>query len=116
MTGQALARLVMLSPPAGSSCDAQIYELTPRYSESAVEVAEAASIQIDAQEICGLALEPVAPAKGKFQPGTGPAVVASKSNATRLVFNPTAIRSGISAFPVIRIEEPKPLAIEIKRR
>lgn len=115
-SGPALARLVMLSPPSGSSCDAQIYELTPRYSETAVDVAEAASIQIDAQEICGLALEPVAPAKGKFQSGTGPAVVASKSSATRLVFNPTAIRSGISAFPVIRIEEPKPLAIEIKRR
>ncbi len=115
-SGPALARLVMLSPPSGSSCDAQIYELSPRYSESAVEVAEAASIQIDGQEICGLALEPVAPAKGKFQPGTGPAVVASKSSATRLVFNPTAIRSGITAFPVIRIEEPKPLAIEIKRR
>lgn len=116
MSTQALARLVMLSPPAGSSCDAQIYELTPRYSETAVEVAEAASIQIDAQEICGLALESVAPAKGKFQSGTGPAVVASKSSATRLVFNPTAIRGGITAFPVIRIEEPKPLAIEIKRR
>lgn len=115
-SGPALARLVMLSPPSGSSCDAQIYELSPRYSETAVEVAEAASIQIDTQEICGLALEPVAPAKGKFQLGTGPAVVASKSNATRLVFNPTAIRSGISAFPVIRIEEPKALAIEIKRR
>lgn len=115
-SGPALARLVMLSPPSGSSCDAQIYELTPRYSETAVDVAEAASIEVDAQEICGLALEPVAPAKGKFQPGTGPAVVASKSSATRLVFNPTAIRSGITAFPVIRIEEPKPLAIEIKRR
>jgi hypothetical protein len=115
-SGPALARLVMLSPPAGSSCDAQVYELTPRYSESAVDVAEATSLQIDAQEICGLALEPVAPAKGKFQPGTGPAVVASKSSATRLVFNPTAIRSGITAFPVIRIEEPKPLSIEIKRR
>lgn len=114
--GPALARLVMLSPPAGSTCEAQVYELRPRYAEAAVEVAEAASVQIEGQEICGLSLDPLGTTKAKFQPGSGPAVVASKSNATRLVFNPTATRGGIAAFPVIQIEEPKPLSIEIKRR
>jgi hypothetical protein len=112
----ALARLVTLSPPSGSSCEAQIYELRPRYNEAAVDVAEAASIQIDGQDICGLAIDAIAPARAKFQPGTGPSVVASKSSATRLVFNPTATRAGITTFPVIQIEEPKPLSIEIKRR
>jgi hypothetical protein len=71
---------------------------------------------IDGQDICGMALDPVAPAKVKFQSGTGPAVVASKSTPTRLVFNPTAIRAGIAAFPVIQFEEPRALAVEIKRR
>ncbi|WID94803.1 hypothetical protein QO058_18485 [Bosea vestrisii] len=114
--GAALAKLVTLSAPAGSSCEAQIYELRPRYSEASVDVGEAGSVLIDGQDICGLALDPVAPAKLKFQSGTGPAVVASKSNATRVVFNPTAIRGGITAFPAIQVEEPKALAIQIQRR
>lgn len=114
--GSALARLVTLSAPAGSSCEAQIYELRPRYSEAAVDVGEMASVAIDGQEICGLALDPVAPAKAKFQNGTGPAVVASKSTPTRLVFNPNAIRGGITAFPVIQFEEPKALSVQIQRR
>jgi hypothetical protein len=116
MTGSALARLVTLSAPAGSTCEAQIYELRPRYSENAVDVGEMASVLIDGQDICGLALDPVAPAKAKFQNGTGPAVVASKSTATRVVFNPNAIRGGIAAFPVIQFEEPRALSVEIRRR
>ncbi|CAN7619073.1 hypothetical protein LJR090_005376 [Bosea sp. LjRoot90] len=116
IVGAALAKLVTLSAPAGSSCEAQIYELRPRYSEASVDVGEAGSVLIDGQDICGLALDPVAPAKLKFQSGTGPAVVASKSNATRVVFNPTAIRGGITAFPAIQVEEPKPLSIQIQRR
>ncbi|MGX1790721.1 hypothetical protein ACWIGM_28505 [Bosea sp. NPDC055332] len=116
MSGSALARLVTLSPPAGSTCEAQIYELRPRYSEASVDVGEMASVAIDGQDICGLALDPVAPAKAKFQNGTGPAVVASKSTPTRVVFNPNAIRSGITAFPVIQVEEPKALSIQILRR
>lgn len=116
VTGFALARLVTLSAPAGSSCDAQIYELRPRYNEAAVDVVETASVLIDGQDICGLSLDPVAPAKVKFQSGTGPAIVASKSTATRLVFNPNAIRGGITAFPVIQVEAPKALSIQIQRR
>lgn len=116
MTGSALARLVTLSAPAGSTCEAQIYELRPRYSENAVDVGDMASVLIDGQEICGLALDPVAPAKARFQNGTGPAVVASKSTATRVVFNPSAIRGGITAFPVIQFEEPKALSVQIQRR
>jgi hypothetical protein len=116
MAGSALARLVTLSAPAGSTCEAQIYELRPRYSETAVDVGDMASVLIDGQDICGLALDPVAPAKAKFQSGTGPAVVASKSTATRVVFNPNAIRGGIAAFPVIQFEEPKALSVQIQRR
>lgn len=114
--GSALARLVTLSAPAGSTCEAQIYEIRPRYSEAVVDVGEAGSVLIDGQDLCGLALDPVAPAKAKFQSGTGPAVVASKSTATRFVFNPNAIRGGITAFPVIQVEEPKALSIQILRR
>jgi len=116
MTGSALARLVTLSAPAGSTCEAQIYELRPRYSENAVDVGEMASVLIDGQDICGLAIDAVAPAKAKFQNGTGPAVVASKSTATRVVFNPNAIRGGIAAFPVIQFDEPRALSVEIRRR
>lgn len=116
VAGSALAKLVTLSAPAGSSCEAQIYELRPRYSEASVDVGEAGSVLIDGQDICGFALDPVAPAKAKFQSGTGPAAVASKSNATRVVFNPNAIRGGITAFPVIQVEEPRPLSIQIQRR
>lgn len=111
-----LARLLTLSPPAGSNCEAQIYELRPRYTEAAVDVPEGASVAIEGQEICGLALDPQGATKARFQAGTGPAVVASKSTATRLVFNPTATRAGIATFPVIEVDEPKPLKIEIKRR
>lgn len=114
--GTALARLVTLSAPAGSNCEAQIYELRPRYAEAAVDVGEAASVVIAGQDICGLALDPVAPAKVKFQSGTGPAVVASKSTPTRVVFNPNAIRGGITVFPSIQVEEPKALSIQIQRR
>ncbi|AZO79402.1 MULTISPECIES: hypothetical protein [unclassified Bosea (in: a-proteobacteria)] len=114
--GAVLAKLVTLSAPAGSTCEAQIYEIRPRYSEAAVDVGEMASVLINGQDICGLALDPVAPAKAKFQNGTGPAVVASKSTATRVVFNPNAIRGGIIAFPVIQVEEPKALSIQIQRR
>jgi hypothetical protein len=114
--GSALARLVTLSAPAGSTCEAQIYEIRPRYSEASVDVGEAGSVLIDGQDICGFALDPVAPAKAKFQSGTGPAVVASKSTATRVVFNPNAIRGGITAFPMIQVEEPKALSIQIQRR
>lgn len=116
MPGSALARLVTLSAPAGSTCEAQIYEIRPRYSEASVDIGEVASVAIDGQDICGLALDPVAPAKAKFQNGTGPAVVASKSTPTRVVFNPNAIRGGITAFPVIQVEEPRALSIQIMRR
>lgn len=116
LAGSALARLVTLSAPAGSSCEAQIYEIRPRYSEASIDVGEAASVAIPGQDICGLALDPVAPARVKFQSGTGPAVVASKSTPTRLVFNPNAIRGGIAALPVIQVEEPKALSIQILRR
>jgi hypothetical protein len=116
MPGSALARLVTLSAPAGSTCEAQIYEIRPRYSEASVDIGEVASVAIDGQDICGLALDPVAPAKAKFQNGTGPAVVASKSTPTRVVFNPNAIRGGITAFPVIQVEEPRAISIQITRR
>lgn len=115
-SGSGLAKLVLLSAPAGSNCEAQVYEVRPRYSEASVDIGEAPSVLIDGQGICGLALDPVAPAKVKFQGGTGPAVVASKSTPTRLVFNPTATRAGITAFPVIQFEEPRALSVEIKRR
>ncbi|CAD5288629.1 conserved hypothetical protein [Bosea sp. 62] len=115
-SGSGLARLVLLSAPAGSSCEAQVYEVRPRYSEASVDVGEAPNVLIDGQDICGMALDPVASAKVKFQGGTGPAVVASKSTPTRLVFNPTATRGGIAAFPVIQFEEPRALSVEIKRR
>ncbi|CAN7645728.1 hypothetical protein [Bosea sp. LjRoot237] len=116
VAGSALAKLVTLSAPVGSSCEAQIYEIRPRYTEAAVDIGEMASVLIDGQDICGLALDPIAPAKLKFQSGTGPAAVASKSSATRVVFNPNAIRGGITAFPVIQVEEPKALSIQIQRR
>lgn len=114
--GSTLAKLVLLSAPAGSNCEAQFYEARPRYSEASVDIGEAPNVLIDGQDICGMALDPVAPAKVKFQSGTGPAVVASKSTPTRLVFNPTAIRAGIAAFPVIQFEEPRVLSIQIQRR
>lgn len=114
--GPALARLVLLSAPAGSNCEAQLYELRPRYSEASLDVGEVGNVAIDAQDLCGLALDPVAPAKVRFQPGSGPAVVASKSTPNRLVFNPNAIRGGIASFPAIQVEEPKALSIPIQRR
>lgn len=117
VAGPSLARLLTLAPPAGSTCEAQVYELRPRYTEAAIEVPDgAATIEIEGQEICGFAIDPLGATKARFQSGTGPAVVASKSNTRRIIFNPTAMRGGISALPVIEIEEPKAAKIEIKRR
>ena len=36
--GPTLARLVTLAPPPGSTCDAQVYEMRPRFVETAVDV------------------------------------------------------------------------------
>ncbi|AMJ61795.1 hypothetical protein [Bosea sp. PAMC 26642] len=115
--GPALARLVTLSPPTGSSCDAQVYEMRPRFVETAIDVPDAPdAVTIDAQEICGVAITPLGASKVRFQTGTGSAGVPSQSSPTRIIFNPAGTRGSRAALPTIQIDEPKALRIEIKRR
>lgn len=115
--GPALARLVTLAPPPGSSCDAQVYEMRPRFVETEIDVPDSPdALTIDAQEICGVAITPLGTTKARFQSGTGSAGVPSQSSAARIIFNPTGLRGAQASLPVIQIDEPKALRIEVKRR
>jgi hypothetical protein len=115
--GPALARLVTLAPPPGSSCDAQVYEMRPRFVETEIDVPDSPdALTVDAQDICGVALTLLGTTKARFQSGTGSAGVPSQSSAARIIFNPTGLRGAQASLPVIQIDEPKVLRIEVKRR
>jgi hypothetical protein len=77
-----VARLTLLAAPPGSSCQAQIYQMQPRFAETVIEIpADRPSVEIDGANLCGLAV-----AGATFQRGTGSATVQSLSTPTRVVF------------------------------
>ncbi len=77
-----VAKLTLLTAPAGSSCQAQIYQLPPRYVETVVEVpGDTPVLEIDGANLCGVAVS-----GATFQRGTGSATVQSLSSPTRAVF------------------------------
>ncbi len=77
-----VAKLTLLTAPAGSSCQAQIYQLPPRYVETVVDVpGDQPTFEIDGANLCGVAVS-----GATFQRGTGSATVQSLSSPTRAVF------------------------------
>jgi hypothetical protein len=77
-----VARLTLLAAPQGSSCQAQIYQLPPRFAETVVEIAaDRPSVEIDGANLCGLAVT-----GATFQRGSGSPTVASLSSPNRIVF------------------------------
>lgn len=112
-----IARLTLLSAPAGTTCSDLIYAINPEFARSVVEAPEGASaVDVDGANLCGIELAPVGGSRASFRKGTGPRVVASMSSASRLVFNPVDMRGGQTALPTIAIDGPAPAAIEIRRR
>jgi hypothetical protein len=87
--GAVAVRLTVLTAPPGSTCQAQVFAMQPRFVETSVEAAgDAASIEASAAGLCGLAVQGVAPVRARFQNAVG--VMASLSGATRIVFQPGA--------------------------
>ncbi len=77
-----VAKLTLLTAPAGSSCQAQIYLLPPRYVETTVDVpGDNPVFEIDGANLCGVAVS-----GATFQRGTGSATVQSLSSGTRAIF------------------------------
>jgi class 3 adenylate cyclase len=79
------ARLTLLAAPEGSSCQAQLYQMQPRFAETPMDVpADRGAIEVDGRALCGLAV-----AGATFQRGAGSALAASHSSASRVVFAQT---------------------------
>lgn len=79
-----IGKLTLLTAPPGSSCQAQIYLMQPRFAETVVDVpGDQAMLEIDGANLCGLAI-----VGANFQRGSGSATVASLSSANRIVFAP----------------------------
>jgi hypothetical protein len=88
--GQPVGRLTILSPPAGSSCQAQVLEMNPRFVETVVELATGNPVlEIESQGLCGLAISGSGAAQARFAQGTVAGTVASLSSGGRIIFNPS---------------------------
>jgi hypothetical protein len=104
--GSVAARLTLLVAPAGSSCQAQIYNLSPRFTETVVEiVGDKPVVEIDGANLCGLAVS-----GANFQRGTGSGTVASLSTGNRIVFN----QSGQITPPALSLTGAAVEKVEIK--
>lgn len=91
-TGEApatLGKLTILTPPAGSSCQAQVLEMNPRFIETAVDLAtDKPVLEIDSASLCGLAIAGAGAVQARFAAGTVAGTVPSLSSGGRIVFNP----------------------------
>ncbi len=86
----ALGRLTILTPPAGSSCQAQVLEMNPRFVETVVDLgADRPVLEIDSASLCGLAVSGSGSVQARFAQGTVLGTVPSLSTAGRVVFNPS---------------------------
>jgi hypothetical protein len=87
--GAVAVRLTVLTAPPGSTCQAQVFAMQPRFVETSVEgTGDAAIIEASAAGLCGLAVQGVAPVRARFQNTVG--VMASLSGPNRIVFQPGA--------------------------
>jgi hypothetical protein len=85
-----VGRLTILTPPAGSSCQAQVLEMNPRFVETVVELSGGQPVlEIDSAALCGLAIAGAGSSQARFAQGTVAGTVPSLSTAGRIVFNPS---------------------------
>jgi class 3 adenylate cyclase len=88
--GSAIGRLTILSPPAGSTCQAQVLEMNPRFVETVVDLpGDQPVLEIEGAGLCGLAVSGSGQTQVRFAPGTVAGVVPSVSTGGRIVFNPS---------------------------
>ena len=86
----AVGRLTVLTPPAGSSCQAQVLEMNARFVETVVELGGGQPVlEIDSAVLCGLAIAGSGSVQARFAQGTVAGTLPSLSNAGRIVFNPS---------------------------
>jgi class 3 adenylate cyclase len=86
-----VGRLTLLSPPAGSTCHAQVLEMNPRFVETAVDISSSQPvIEIAARDLCGLAVAGSGQVQARFAPGTVAGTIASLSSGARIIFNPSS--------------------------
>jgi hypothetical protein len=110
----AVGRLTVLTPPAGSSCQAQVLEMNPRFLETVVELSAGQPIvEIDSAAICGLAISGSGPVQSRFAQGTVVGIVPSLSSASRIVFNPS---SAGGRLPDVAVTGGSVEKIELRRK
>jgi hypothetical protein len=104
----------VLAAPAGSSCQAQAYQMQPRFVETVVELtADRPFAEIDGNALCGLAVAGSGPVRARFLQSSVTGVVQSLSSTNRVIFNPGAT---VERLPVISMEGGSLDKIEIRRR
>ncbi len=113
-TGTTVARLTVLAAPAGSSCQAQAYQMQPRFVETLVDLtAEKPFAEIDGNALCGLVVAGSGPVRARFLQSSVTGVVQSLSSTNRIIFNPGAT---VERLPVVAMEGGSLDRIEIRRR
>jgi hypothetical protein len=109
-----LGRLTLLSPPAGSSCQAQVMEANARYVETVIDlVADRPVLEIEGATLCGLAISGSGSVQARFAPGTVVGTVGSLSSAARIVLNPG---NATSRLPDITLTGGSIEKIELRRK
>jgi hypothetical protein len=112
--GTPVGRLTILSPPAGSSCQAQVLEMNPRFVETVVELASGQPVlEIEGSGLCGLAIAGSGGAQARFAQGTVAGTVPSLSSGGRIVFNPS---NTSGRLPDIAVSGGAIDKIELRRR
>jgi hypothetical protein len=112
--GATVARLTVLAAPAGSSCQAQAYQMQPRFVETVVDLtADKPFAEIDGNALCGLAVAGSGPVRARFLQSSVSGVVQSLSSANRVIFNPAAT---VDRLPVVSMEGGSLDRIELRRR
>jgi hypothetical protein len=110
----ALGKLTILSPPPGSSCQAQVLEMNPRFVETVVDLAaEKPVVEIDGAALCGLGIAGVGSVQARFAAGTVAGTVASLSSPGRIIFNPS---NASGRLPEVALTGGSIEKIELKRK
>jgi hypothetical protein len=113
-TGTTVARLTVLAAPAGSSCQAQAYQMQPRFVETVLDLtADKPFAEIDGNALCGLAVAGSGSVRARFLQSSVTGVVQSLSSTNRIIFNPGAT---VERLPVVSMEGGSLDKIELRRR
>jgi hypothetical protein len=88
---QAAARLVLLRPIGGRSCQSVIFDMQPRFEEVEQLLGPGQPpVEIDRTVVCGLSVTGQNMVSARFGAATRELVVPSLSSGNRLILNPTA--------------------------